>query len=1519
MAAQRFQPSRGGQAPGATARETALPPVRRRRRRRDWGKVVARLLCAVLALVGLVPFVATIVLRSTWARTWAAHQTERLLREQGIVATYGLALHVWPLAVELDDVRVESSDGGAPALSCLKASVRPRIFALLAGKLAIDQVELEEPRVRAIVKDGQVANLALKRTSTPSSSSTKWPKRAPFNGFALTDAALDLDIEGTQVLAKSLDLDVVTDQAESDLPAFEVSVRAGQAAVHHTHTLPSGAVATDDDALCSIEGRARIESTELLVRRLEGVGSADLEAAPGTTPACDLPADDKRRVELSLGHLHVGYPGPDVKIPPIDGHVRVRAPIGIAERLVNLPETDGWVGLDADVRYAQDSILPDVSGNLEAHGVRLAQYSFASELHSQIAVRQNVVSSPTTTLRLGNGLVTLTDTVVDPFAKGARIEKTRVDVAGVDFTALLRDLGVHKSSWVGWDIREVHSTIISGTIAPLKLDGEITAKTYTFGVYDRPAEDKARERIFGVAEAQIASHLAIRPDALKFENVHVSMPHSQIDGGLVSIGFHNDLVVEVPRLVADLQDVSPIGPVVLKGKVEAAAKVGGKFNTPEPEGDIKSVAGLVVSDVSFGDIGSGHVKVDVKTPEVDFTDVHGKKGDSPYEVPTATLRFGRGFAVDAVGQSPGFGLHDLLSMFALDQDPRYDGLDARLATRANVHVALGGPEDACGSGYIAVDAKSDLSAVGIYGEHFAQGAADVSLRWYDRQQGIAGADVDVRSFKLDKIQPPTGTRAGATGTVLGSASVRRGGDVTANVMIENVPLARVDALGSFARDVEGAVSGVAHVTGNLDDARPDSQLVARAELDVGGMRLREISFPPSHLDVGLTQRFPQQTRSMGRTKCGASIAPPFDKAAYAADTSSHGQWTVSGDLLGGTVSLKDVVVTRARSPHLTGRVSVRGLDLGALARVQAARKEDSEETVVRASSSDIGGQLWGEIMADDVPLDDPAKARVRVLLGPTVVSRGGQKLTLRPPSVPLLIADDTLSMPPLEVTLETPEGFSGGFVVTGNVTKLSSDPTLALDARLQPVDLAVLQRLVPKVERATGKVDGDLHLTGRASSPTIAGDLHATAEEIEVQGMPSAVTDVRLDVHASPTELSAAGGAKFAGGTVALQATMPVRGTELGTLDSRITARGVRITPADGVSATLDADLVVAYDPNGHAGENGSNLPRVSGDVTVDSFAYTRPISLATDLTSLGARAKRTQVTAYDPSLDFVAFDVRVTSRAPLVVKNNLVEVQLSIDSGALEVTGTNQRLGLRGALQTLPNGRFHFQSSDFDVRQGLIRFEDPTRIAPNVDVTAVTEYRRYTDTSASAAAGAGAGTGPAAASVGSTRGGSLWRITLHAYGDADNLKVDLTSEPSLSQEDIVLLLAVGMTRAELDQLQASSIGASIALNYLGAASGASNAVKQALPVIDDFRFGSAYSTVTGKTEPQLTIGKRLTNDVRASVTAGLSEDRELRSNIEWRLNNRFSVQGSYDNINDVSSSTLGNLGVDLRWRLEFE
>ena len=196
------------------------------------------------------------------------------------------------------------------------------------------------------------------------------------------------------------------------------------------------------------------------------------------------------------------------------------------------------------------------------------------------------------------------------------------------------------------------------------------------------------------------------------------------------------------------------------------------------------------------------------------------------------------------------------------------------------------------------------------------------------------------------------------------------------------------------------------------------------------------------------------------------------------------------------------------------------------------------------------------------------------------------------------------------------------------------------------------------------------------------------------------------------------------------------------------------------------------------------------------------------------------------------------------------------------------------------------------------------------------TEYRRYSTTAPSEGAGAQA---QAATQSGTSAQGGRWRIRLHAHGDADKLKIDLSSDPALAEDDIFLLLTVGLTRAELDQAQSASVGESVALEALGTITGADRAVTDAVPLIDEFRFGSAYSSRTGRTEPTVTIGKRLADRIRANVTSGVAESREIRSNVEWQLSNRVSVEGSYDIVNDISSSSLGNLGADVRWRLEFE
>ena len=874
--------------------------------------------------------------------------------------------------------------------------------------------------------------------------------------------------------------------------------------------------------------------------------------------------------------------------------------------------------------------------------------------------------------------------------------------------------------------------------------------------------------------------------------------------------------------------------------------------------------------------------------------IKAQKNKSLYEMPSAVLDFGgrANMTMDAVVASPGFQARDFFALWQMEEDPRFKEIDGVFTTKSNVHLALGGPQDKCGGGYVDVDAHAHLRDVKLFGEAFDDGDLDLDYEWHDRTAGLAGANIDLHSITLRKVRP---NAAGiAIGTVFGSATIDEGA-MSGNVVVQGVPLSRIQSLAAFVPQVDGSVSGFGQISGDLDNFKVEG------DFDATPLLVRATKLGPSHAHVTVMQTSPP-SKVIGKTHCGAPISPPFDLQAYQKDTSSHGTIAIDGDLFGGQIGLRNIALTRQDDMHASGSVQLRKVDLGAIAHMIMPPPTDESA----APAAPIEGQITGDLAIDALSRNDLAHAKLRFAPTSLDVARSGQKLSLRtnrtaPPL--LFVESDSLHIPSLTFDLEAPNGLKGAVTVQGAVNKISRSPELAIDAVVAPIDLGVLVGVVPKLDRAQGTLDGSLHVGGSASAPDVDGKVHVRGGDFSVHGVPSAIQNVEVDVQADASEIRITRGtAKFAGGTLSLGGRIPVKGFSFGAGDLSVAARNVRLTPEDGANVTLDADLRLDLNPpKGTTAK--TELPHLTGDVTVTSFEYTRPIALTTDLSALGVKAKRTNIDSYDPALDFVSVDIRVLTTAPLRIRNNLIEVQLGIESGALTVSGTNQRVGLRGELRAKPGGRFHFRSTEFEIRQASIRFDDPTRIDPNVDVLAVTEYRRYGDATSS-------GTGIAA---------GLWRITVHAYGDTDNLHVDMTSDPPLSQEDIILLLTVGMTRAEVDQLQAGALGAGAALEALATVSGADRAVKNAIPVIDDFRFGSAYSPLTGRTEPQVTVGKRVTDDVRANVTTGLTEDRELIANIEWRLGKRVSAQASYDNINAVTSSATGNIGVDLRWRLEFK
>jgi uncharacterized protein involved in outer membrane biogenesis len=205
---------------------TQLPPLPRRRPRRDWGRLLARILCALFTVVGLFPVAATLAVRSAWARKWATEQTRKILQDQDITATYSLEVRLWPLGVELGGLSVASTDGGGPALETKRVSLRPRFFPLLSGKLAIDQIEVDAPRVRLVVRDGKPVNLKLPESEKKETESG--PVHAPSGIFSISDATIDLDVDGARLKAGEVDVDLTIEDAPRGA-VFEAKLRSSGA------------------------------------------------------------------------------------------------------------------------------------------------------------------------------------------------------------------------------------------------------------------------------------------------------------------------------------------------------------------------------------------------------------------------------------------------------------------------------------------------------------------------------------------------------------------------------------------------------------------------------------------------------------------------------------------------------------------------------------------------------------------------------------------------------------------------------------------------------------------------------------------------------------------------------------------------------------------------------------------------------------------------------------------------------------------------------------------------------------------------------------------------------------------------------------------------------------------------------------------------------------------------------------------------------------------------------------------
>jgi translocation and assembly module TamB len=1342
-------------------------------------------------------------------------------RELGLDASMASVSLSLPFAVVGEQIQLIHPQHGLLA-SAARLEVAPSLFALLRGEFRLKRVLIDGAHVRLRVEDGKLVNLPqLSVESDPGET-----QRLPLRELVVRDATVEVDAapEYTAVLEQVQIALGVTGGTLLDLGA-----RAGGG------SLTRGDVRERIRAL-SVKGRVAPDKVQI-ERALLDTTVFKLGVSQGFVSLPLLTAKYGGKVELEtelekLAGLPLG-----LDLPPVSGHVALSLKISGQGRDVRATGS-----LHGDNPLLDGFGFGTIDLNLEVTraGIKLLKGS-----------RGRVVQD--------GGLVLLEGKV--GFGPSVPLEVS-ADIKHLDFHKLMAQLGVTDDCLVNWQLRGGFK--LAGTAVPVDVTGPIWAESTHFQALDGPWHDPNSSEVIGTPPGRVNGRVAVRPDALRFENLHARLPHSEMHVN-VHVGFVDKIGVTARSDNFDLRDATSLVGLPVGGHGGFTLDVGGTYDKTTLTGT------LDLSDFALDEYRVGHLRTHADLEKeglaVRFRETDVRKNDSHYVIDDMLLDFTRGFAIDAKARFEKLALADFYHSVGLDKDPVFAPYQGHLRGAATVRYTRGFPGDAP-SGTLTVGTELDVLDARLHEVSFQAGRLEAQWLWERIDQGTRGARLDVHNLRLVR----------GNGSLIARGRMDPGGMLRMTLFGERLGLSSLEPLMKSGIDLAGELS----LAGTLRGTPwvPEAQL----DLALSGVRLNKRGLGDGSLKLYTTHRDdPWLARAAQIDADGASLDEPCVRARRAV---AHANWAGSnagpagvklppaaillcGNVFGGRVDLDVAVGSDPRLP-LRGGIDFRDIPPAWLLPDPPTRE------------ASVFGTVSGHIDLADGFATEPD-----TLVGTMSLSslRFGRDQAWLESDGPLRVA---LTGQGLRVERAR---FSG----RGTKLRLSGSGSLRRGLGLElegTFDLAVLPSLWPEVSQASGLLDLSVKVTGDVNDPSVFGHAHFDDGSLMLARYAQPLDELSARFSFSEHEILLDElRAVLAGGEVRAHGSAAISAQEIGRYELFLTARDVALEPMPGVEIAFSADTKLQ-------GGRGLRIPELTGSVRLLRAVYKRPFSLgiAERLTGL-SQAKRTVRDSYDPRKDHIAFDLRILDEAPIKVTNNLITAEFAVEDSEqpFRIVGTDQRTGVLGTL-ALTRGTMVFRNATFLMESGTVTFLDETRLRPRLDVQARTEFRRTADNT-----------------------GARWLITLHAYGETENLKLDTTSDPALAREDIALLLTVGMTRAEAARLNTTALTQGAALEALASVTGVDREVKKALPVIDDFAVTSAYSPRTNKTEPQVVVGKRLSDRVRATATTGLTADSNFKTGVQWRLNNQTSVEAGYDNIQTTTSSQFGNVGLDLRWRLEFD
>lgn len=428
----------------------------------------------------------------------------------------------------------------------------------------------------------------------------------------------------------------------------------------------------------------------------------------------------------------------------------------------------------------------------------------------------------------------------------------------------------------------------------------------------------------------------------------------------------------------------------------------------------------------------------------------------------------------------------------------------------------------------------------------------------------------------------------------------------------------------------------------------------------------------------------------------------------------------------------------------------------------------------------------------------------------------------------------------------------GAFVTNEYV---SDDMTKQFDVYvdMNEANLSVLPLMFKEVQTADGAIHGVVHVTGNSSNILANGTVELANGSMKLQSLKKPVTQLKGQLSFRGNHVDMTGSTTMGKGNAGLSGNIGWKGSGITSYYGALQMKGIEIGHAF-YTGPLDGELYIV---------DKQDMPTLVGAITLHDVVASIPLVLESSDTSIP-----------------LGLDLTINAKDNVRLYNPLLYDMFL--QGKVTFAGTVGEPKASGKL-SVNKGYVKYLNNRFKITEGQAKFASGS-IIPELNVRSMANVKNY-------------------------------RISLQAEGPATQMKLKLSSEPNLSERQIISLLTFGRSVGNTSGVTADDANALLTSSLQSLAFGYVEDVLQDTLGLDMVNFttgsldGKDSRDLKEKTNLNVTIGKYVVPDLMITLSSGLNNN-QLAYGFQYDINRSISATGW---INNENKRYLG-----AQWRYRF-